>query len=79
MMALHTTPNALILRFLLDRSQATAAAIGAACRMTPGEVRARLAGLESQRFITGRQDAHLVPPARVFMITGEGRRRIGVA
>ena len=44
--------------------------------MTPGEVRARLAGLESQRLITGREDARLVPPARAFKITGEGRRKV---
>ena len=77
MTALRLSPNTIILRFLCDRSQATAAAIGNACRMAPGEVRARLAGLESQRLITSRQDARLVPPARTFMITGEGRRKVG--
>ena len=75
MTVLRTSPDAVILRFLNDRSQATAAAIGEACCMTPGEVRGRLAGLESQRLITGRQDTRLVPPARTFVITGEGRRR----
>ena len=45
--------------------------------MTPGEVRARLVGLESQRLITGRQDARLSPPARAFVITSEGRRKVG--
>ena len=77
MTVLRLSPNTIILRFLCEHSQATAAAIGEACRMTPGEVRARLAGLESQRLITGRQDARLVPPARAFMITGEGRRKVG--
>ena len=70
------SPGATILAFLCDRTQATAAAIGEACHMAPGEVRARLVGLESQRLITGRQDARLVPPARAFMITGEGRRKV---
>ena len=69
--------DALILRFLYDRPQATAAEIGKACRMMPGEVRSRLAGLESQRLITGRQDARLIPPARVFVITNEGQRKVG--
>lgn len=76
MITLRTSPDTIILRFLSDRSQATATVIGEACRMTPGEVRARLAGLESQRLITGRQDARLIPPARAFMITGEGRRKV---
>lgn len=44
--------------------------------MSLGEVRTRLVGLESQRLITGREDAGLVPPARAFMITGEGRRKV---
>ncbi len=70
------SPDAAILTFLCDRTQATAAVIGEACRMTPGEVRARLVGLESQRLITGRNDTRLVPPARTFMITGEGRRKV---
>ncbi len=70
------SPDAAILTFLCAQAQATAAAIGEACRMTPGEVRARLVGLESQRLVTGRPDARLVPPARVFMITGEGRRKV---
>ena len=68
--------DATILTFLCDRTGATAAAIGEACRMAPGEVRARLVALESQRLITGRQDARLVPPARAFVITGEGRRKV---
>ena len=70
------SPDATILAFLCDRTQATAAAIGEACHMTPGEVRAHLVGLESQRLITGRHDARFVPPARAFMITGEGRRKV---
>ena len=77
MTTLRLSPDAAILTFLCDRAQATAAAIGEACRMTPGEVRARLVGLESQRLITGRQDARLSPPARAVVITSEGRRKVG--
>ena len=44
--------------------------------MKLGEVRARLVGLESRRFVVGRQDALRVPPARTFTITGEGRRKV---
>ncbi len=64
------SPDATILSFLCDRTQATAAAIGEACRMSPGEVRARLVGLESQRLITAARTRVLVPPARAFVITG---------
>lgn len=77
MTTLRTSPDTLILAFLAERIQATAPAIQAACRMTPGEVRSRLAHLESLRHVTSRQDARLVPPARAFMITGEGRRIVG--
>lgn len=78
MTTLRTSPDILILRLLLDRPQATAAAIGAACRLMPGEVRSRLAHLESLRLIIGRQDARHTPPARVYMLTGEGRRKLGI-
>lgn len=76
MITLRLSPDATILTFLCGQSQATAAAIGQACRMTPGEVRARLVGLESQRLIAGRQDARLIPPGRAFVITNEGRRKV---
>ncbi len=45
--------------------------------MTPGEVRSRLAHLESLRHVTSRTDTRLVLAARAFLITGEGRRRMG--
>ena len=70
------SPDATILTFLCGRTGATAVTVGEACRMAPGEVRARLVGLESQRLIRGRQDARLVPPARAFVITDEGRRKV---
>ena len=44
-----TVPDLVILRFLARRDHATASAIGAACAMAPGEVRARLVMLESHR------------------------------
>ena len=43
--------------------------------MMPGEVRSRLAHLESLRFIAGRQDKG-TPPSRVYLITNEGRRKV---
>ena len=76
MTVVRTSPDTLILAFLSERTQATAPAIQAACRMTPGEVRSRLAHLESLRHITSRQDARLVPSARAFLITVEGRRKV---
>ena len=68
--------SSLPLAFLSECAQATALAIQTACRMTLGEVRSRLAHLESLRHVTSRQDMRLVPPARVFLIISEGRRRI---
>ena len=76
MTILRTSPNALILGLLVGRSHATAAAIGTACRLTPGEVRSRLAHLESLRHVTSRQDKSTIPPTRVYLITSEGRRRV---
>ena len=76
MTTLRLSPDAAILAFLSERTQATAPVIQSACRMTPGEVRSRLAGLESQRLVTGRQDVRLVPPARAFGITAEGRKKV---
>lgn len=78
MPAVRTSPDALILAFLSERTQASAAAIQAACRLAPGEVRSRLAHLESLRHVAGRMDQRLVPPARAFAITAEGRRRVGM-
>lgn len=74
---LRTSPDTLILAFLSERTQATASAIQAACSMTPGELRSRPAHLESLRHVASRQDLRLVPPSRVFLITNEGRRRVG--
>ncbi len=71
----RTSPDVLIFRLLLDRPHAMAAAIGTACRMTPGDVRSRLAHLESLRLITGRQDKG-TPPSKVYLITNEGRRKV---
>lgn len=77
MTVLRLSPDAIILRLLLDRPHTTATAIGAACRMTPGEVRSRLAHLESLRHVTSRHDKGAVPPVRVYAVTTEGRRKVG--
>ncbi len=75
MITLRISPDATILTFLSAQAQATAAVIGTACRMTPGEVRSRLAHLESLRHVTSRQHKG-PPPARVYLITVEGRRKV---
>lgn len=75
MTILRTSPDTLILTFLSERTQATAPAIQAACRMTPGDVRARLVMLESMRLVSGGYDT-AVPPRRVYGPTGEGRRKV---
>ena len=77
MTTLRQSPDTLILTLLHGRTQATAAAIGKACRMTQAEVRSRLAHLESLRLVASRQDARAVPPGRVYAITSEGRRKVG--
>ena len=73
------SPDAL-LRWLTRRDYAIAPAIGATCAMRPGEVRSRLAGLESRRFVASRPDTTTTTPMRrVYHVTGEGKRaaRIG--
>ena len=62
--------------FPLPPNLASAAAIGKACRMTPGEVRSHLMHLESLRLVTSRQDARTVPLSRVYAITTQGRRKV---
>ena len=76
MTTLRTSPSALILRLLLGQPHATVAAIGVDCRLAPGETRARLAHLESLRHVTSRQDNRMTPPARVYAITAERRRKV---
>lgn len=73
-----TRSDALILRWLARRDNAAAPAIGAACAMTPGEVRSRLAAMESLRLVSNRQDKTTTPPRRVYFVTGEGRRAAGI-
>ena len=78
MTTLRQSPGTLILTLLCDQPQATAAAIGKACRMTPGEIRSPLVHLESLRLVASRHDRRSVPPSRVYAITHEGRRRVKV-
>ena len=76
MTTLRLSSDKLLLMLLRDQAQATAAAIGKACRMTPAEVRSRLVHLESLRLISSRQDTRTVPPGRAYAITREGLRRV---
>ena len=69
------SPEATILAFLHRRGGASAAEIGTGCRMTPGDVRARLVTLESMRLASGRYDMS-TPPRRVYALTAEGRRKV---
>lgn len=70
------SPDLAILRHLADCTCATAAEIGIAYRMTANEVRVLLVALESRRLVIGWQDSRLVPAARVFAISSEGRRMV---
>ena len=47
--------------------------------MTPGEVRGRLAAMESRHLVGSRQDKATMPLRRVYAITAEGRRKAGVS
>ena len=67
-----------VLRWLARRDSASAPSIGAACAMSPGEVRSRLTAMESLRRVASRQDKATVPPRRVYYVTGEGRRAAGI-
>ena len=75
------SPDLTILRFLARHTHATALAIGAACAMPPGEIRARLVMLESMRLVAGRQDpdASRGKLRRVYVVTAEGRRKAGIS
>lgn len=68
-----------MLTFLGDQTQATAAAIGTACAMAPGDVWPRLVMLKSMRLVSGRQDNAKGKPRRVYVVTGEGRRKAGIS
>ena len=75
MSTVRTSPDILILRLLLDRPHVTAAAIGTACYLSPGEVRSRLAHLESLRHVISRSGKG-IPPSRVYAVTVEGQRKV---
>lgn len=73
------SPDLAILRHLAARTHASAAEIGAACRFTAAEVRARLVSLESRRLVASRSDKGALPPRRVYFVTGEGKRAAGIS
>lgn len=76
MTTLRQSPDTLILALLHGRTQATAAAIGTACHMTPGEVRSRLAHLESLHLVMSRYDMRRGPSSRVYLIMREGLQNV---
>ncbi len=78
MTTLRTSPDTLILRWLARRTAAPAPEIGTACAMAPGEIRARLAAMESRRLVSSRQDKDTTRPRRVYFVTGEGRHTAGL-
>ena len=71
-------PDRVILRWLARRTNETASGIGAACGMAPGEVRAHLVTLESTRLVASRQGEGTLRPQRVYYVTAEGRRAVGI-
>ena len=74
----YLSPDTLILRWLARRTAVPAPEIGTACAMAPGEIRSRLAALESRRLLSSRSDKDTTPPRRIFFVTGEGRRAAGI-
>ncbi len=69
------SPEAAILTFIQLRGQVSAVEIGTTCRMTPGDVRARLVTLESSRLVSAHYDKS-TPPRRVYVLTREGAREV---
>ena len=78
MTTLSTSPDTVILRWLARRTAAPAPEIGTACAMAPGEIRSRLAALESRRLVSSRSDKDTTRPRRVYFVTSEGRRAAGI-
>ncbi len=70
-------PDRLILRWLARRTEETASSIGAVYGMALDEVRAHLASLGGEGFVTSRSDESVNPPRRLFQVTAEGHRAIG--
>lgn len=74
------SPDLAILRWLARRDHATAPAIGTACAMVPGEIRARLSALESRRLVASRSEKDAAGSSRrAFYVTGEGKRAAGIS
>ena len=71
------SPDLAILRHLAARTHASAAEVGAACRMNAAAIRAQIVSLESRRLVASRQDKAAVPPCRAYYVTAEGRRAAG--
>ena len=69
------SPEAAILAFIQRRGHVSAVEIGTTCRMTPGDVCARLVTLESSRLVSGHYD-NSTPPRRVYALTREGAREV---
>ena len=73
------TPDLAILRHLVDRTHASAAEIGIACRFTAAEVRSHLVILDLMGLVSGRYDPCSRPPRRIYVATGEGRKKAEAA
>ncbi len=73
------SPELAILRFLAAHAHSSATEIGRACSMPAAEIRARLVMLESMRLVSSRQYAGTTPPRRAYVLTGEGRRKVGIS
>ena len=70
--------GALILCWLAACTNTSAPDIGTACAMAPGETRSGLAALESRRFVSSRSDKDSKLPRRVYFVTSEGKRAVGI-
>lgn len=73
-----TASGLVILRWLNRRDSATASAIGAACGMSPGEIRTHLGTLEKLGLIAERTDNEVGSARSVYVVTSDGRSKLAI-
>ena len=73
------SPDLAIVQHLAGCTYTTASEIARACKLGPATTRAHLVILETMCLVAGRQDLDSKAPRRVYVVTGEGRRKAGIS